>query len=225
VLDIWLLHSKETPLAEFKNKYPDSPKGRIYTAFKSGGADAARAMADKLANEKVEGAAKAPGKVDKWLKDWGAADDTPSPEKPVSKAPAKTPKVPVKKPPGRRVYDKSEPNVHGTVITEGEQVSTIRWDVPTPWGKESHVSNEHLEDAKDEPPRQDRHTFLNAHSFRVMRKDKELGTYKTFKTASEAADDGDLWVFARTKGGSVALLQRPHWGQYRRLEEAKSEAA
>jgi hypothetical protein len=97
--------------------------------------------------------------------------------------------------------------------------------VPSPWGKESHVSNELLKDAEGEPTREDRYRFLHAKDYRVMRNDKEVGTFKTFADAIDNAGDDALWVFARTKGGSVVLLQRPHWEQYRRLEEARSEAA
>lgn len=223
-------------MAEYKNKAPDSPKGKCFAAFKSGGPDGARAMAKKLAADGVEGGARAPKKVEDWLKEWGATDATPSPEKPASE-PAKG-VTPPKKPPAklrgkgaptiegkRRVFDVGEPNVHGTVITEGEQVSFVRWDVPSPWGKDSNVSNEQLKDAEGEPTREDRYRFLHAKDFRVMRRDKEVGTYKKFADATNNAGDDALWVFARTKGGSVALLQRPHWGQYLRLEEARSEAA
>ena len=48
----------------YSNKRPDSPKGKIFEAFKSKGAEAARKLAEKL---EVEAR-----RVNRWLKDSGA---------------------------------------------------------------------------------------------------------------------------------------------------------
>jgi hypothetical protein len=132
----------------------------------------------------------------------------------------------------RRVYDVSEPNVHGSVVAEGEQVSTVKWDVAKPWGKESHTSNENLRDVEGPSPRD---ALKRATVFRVVRpngtvkkgpkgayrEDAIVSEHKTFSEAAAAAADPNLWVFAVSKGGMVALLMRPHWDQYRQLETAQ----
>ena len=43
-----------------------------------------------------------------------------------------------------RVYDVSTPNVHGTVVVAGPNVSEVKWDKPEPWGKVSNTINKNL---------------------------------------------------------------------------------
>jgi hypothetical protein len=203
----------------YANKKPDSPKGRVYTAFSTGGEAAARAVAEK--EETVT-----EGKLRRWFEEWG--EDAPAKPATQEKAEAKPQiaqetKTPPAKPKEarRRVYDVGNPNVHGTVLTAGEQVSVVRWDVHSPWGKESNVSNEKLKDVTSAPTKKSLDVFNNVKEFRVMRKDKEHSTHKSFADAMEAADDEGLWVYAISKGGTVVLLMRPHWGIYQNHAEAK----
>lgn len=174
--------------------------------------------------DKEEGGEHAARSVEKWLRQWGI-DGAPQ-EAPIeSKTKGRATPAPAKKNPSakptearRRVYNIHDPNVHGTVIVVGEQVSEVKWDVAVPWGKTSFESNTDLRDV-DEAIVKAEQTFRRAKAFRVMRKDTVVGTYKKFAKASEAAGDDDtLWVFAVTSGGGVVLLMRPQWGVYLRLE-------
>lgn len=238
-------------------KRPEYPKDVVKRTFLESGADAARKMADKIAAAgQMPGAARTPGQVERWIKEWEGGGVAPSSEKPATEARKAASKDKIadraskrrlsnkeieeivnglKKPGRRRVYDIGEPNVHGTILTEGEQVSVVRWDAPIPWGKETNTPNDKLKNVESEPTEHDRRVFMNAADFSVVRPnglvkkgpkgkysraDETISIHKTFAKAAEATgqDDG-LWVFARTKGGGVALLMRPHWGKYLKLAE------
>jgi hypothetical protein len=207
-------------------KNTESPKGQVHAIAASQGADAARLLVTKNADK--EGWANAVNSVERWLRQWdisGSPPEAVQKSSPVAKPqtakkPEKLPTTPAK-PSKRRVYDVGNPNVHGTVLTDGEQVSLVHWDVPSPWGKESHVSNEQLKDVDNAPTKQTLDVFNKARAFRVMRKDKEHSTHKTFLDAQKSADDEGLWVYAISGGGTVVLLMRPHWGVLLNHEAAR----
>lgn len=232
-------------------KRPEYPKDAVKRAFADGGADAARKAADKIAAAgQMPGAARAPSQVDRWLREWGAATATSTPEKPATDA-RKAAKIEkeadrgsrrrlsnkeidrIVSGAGRRVYDISEPNVHGTVVTEGEQVSAVKWDVPSPWGKESFVGNDKLIAIEEAVVKADK-IFAKAKCFRVLkpngktakvgkntvRMDDITGEYLSLDKAIKAiGDDNSLWLFAVTKGGSTVVLPRPHWSRYLKLKD------
>ena len=187
-------------------------------------------------------------KLISWFKDFGGQGERPptlqearttvrgekaAQPKPSSKKLPRTPPTPPTKA-RRRVFDVGDPNVHGSVMTAGGQVSVVRWDTPSPWGKESNVSNESLRDVESEPSKMDLSIFRNAVTFKVVlpngkvkknlkgggthREDEIVSEHKHFKDAVDHARDKGLWIFAMTKGGSIALLLRLHWGLLLNLE-------
>lgn len=205
----------------YKNKYPDSPKGQVFTAFSTKGEHAARTLAEKLQI--------AAARVNKWMAEWSAVEDSGRPEPKLDDTKAEIAAAdkaqrqrkqtrPAPAAGKERVFDVGDPNVHGTVIERGEAVSGVKWDVDSPWGKTSYVSNEKLRPVEDEPSDRDRHTARHAKVFRVMRRDTLLESFDTFRKAAKwAGDDGNLWVFAVSSGGAIALLQRPHWPFYEKI--------
>jgi hypothetical protein len=57
---------------------------------------------------------------------------------------------------GRRVYKVYAPEIYGTVIREGPEVSEVKWDPPHPWGNDCYVANKHLRDVEEEPTKSKR---------------------------------------------------------------------
>jgi hypothetical protein len=224
-------------MGEYANTRPDSQKGQVYAAFKAGGEAAAWAKAKELG---------VPQRCARWIRLFGGDPDkghdgaaTAKPSKPAEKAPVEAAKpiteakpmprkakAPVPRAAGesrRRVFDVGTPDIHGTVVEPGPEVSGVRFD----GDREVHyIGNVHLRDVDDEPSERDRYAFMNAEVFRVMRKAVIVDTAMTFEAAMKAAgDDTSLWLFAVSKGGTVALMQRCHWAQYQALGKRTKKAA
>lgn len=120
---------------------PGSRKGQVHEAFEKEGPEAATTLATTLGL--------AFGTVRSWLGSWakGSGVTLPKVEAPKTEPTPRQRRVAID-PSKRRVYDVANPNVHGTVIEEGEQVSAVRWDTEIPWGQQCYVSNKYLRDVK-----------------------------------------------------------------------------
>jgi hypothetical protein len=92
----------------YQNTRPNSRRGRVYSTLVANGKDAAIALGREL------------GVPDQTLKYWFEKvfehdDATITPRK-------------VRATGRRRVYHVGWPEMHGTIMTEGEQQSSVRWD-------------------------------------------------------------------------------------------------
>jgi len=111
----------------YKNNRPESRRGRVYSTFVSKGKDAAITLAQEL------------GVKDQVIKYWfekvfgdGVKTEiTPRRNKRLAEK-------------GRRVYHVGWTDMHGTIITEGDQVSAVLWD----HGREGFASNDKLRNVK-----------------------------------------------------------------------------
>lgn len=180
----------------YKNTQPESLKGRTYTKLME-----SRDPAATLEFGLSLGIAKA--RLERWLKKWESD----------LKA---THSVETKKTNGRRrVYQIGDPNVFGTVIEAGAEVSGVKWDTgPSP----QYVGNEHLRNVDNEPSDTDKFVFKNAAFFSVMEHSKRVEKFTSFSKAKKAAEGNDrLTVYAVTKAGRSILLLRNLWGQYTSL--------
>lgn len=129
----------------YSNTRPDSPKGRVYSAFQSGG--------DRAAEKKGEALGLPESKVRRWLTQW--ADDGPAPASPPARvAPKGGAKGPGKglPPPddaralarhrdesrkrnlaaqwerGDRVCMTFNTRMRGTITEAGPQQSVVKWE-------------------------------------------------------------------------------------------------
>jgi hypothetical protein len=87
----------------YQNKRPDSPKGRVYSAFESHGKDAALKLGRELNLPD--------SKLQRWL------------EKEFTST--RSGKVQAER---LRVYHRGQPELAGTVVEHGEQQSVVKWD-------------------------------------------------------------------------------------------------
>lgn len=114
---------------------PGSRKGKVHECFDTKGPEAAVALAAELGL--------APGTARSWMNSWSKETGVKLPK---AAAPATNgERAPRKRrlvidPTKRRVYDVSLPDIQGTVIEEGPEVTTVRWD----FGEERHVGNKYL---------------------------------------------------------------------------------
>ena len=123
-----------------KSPRPGSRKAIVFAAFQQEGE---RAALDKGAALKL-----AVGTIRSWIGSWKKKSN------PMISMNLINPKVQrILEGPQQKelVYEITYPRTRGVVIKAGEQVSEVKWERVTPWGKQSFVQNKYLRPASVKP--------------------------------------------------------------------------
>jgi len=124
-----------------KRPRPGSRKSLVFDAYMESGERRALAVGQILRLKEAT--------IRSWITRWrklqkGEVSLCESPISPPSSSPPSPPTPMTKIEDRERVYDISFPKTHGSVIHAGGNVSEVRWDIKTPWGKQTYTQNKYL---------------------------------------------------------------------------------
>jgi hypothetical protein len=91
-----------------------------------------------------------------------------------------------------RVYDIGAPDVYGTILHRGDEVSTVRWDRNTPWGAECHVSNSHLRPVDGDHEETNEVSYSKEGEDDMAKKEKAVTKAATPRKQSQAVGGGTM---------------------------------